>query len=70
MVGSRPEIGVAALVVRAYPTGAKSGIVVKTGVKAGGINCQRNQTSAGVKVRTGVRGGGLDLQHSRAVRRG
>ena len=45
---------------------AKSGLKVKAGVKAGGIN-SANHTRRALRVKAGVRAGGVSAQHNRRL---
>jgi hypothetical protein len=44
-------------------TTTKTGLKIKTNVKAGGLNINHNR--AGLKVKTSVKAGGLNINHSR-----
>jgi hypothetical protein len=47
----------------------RSGVKVKSDVRAGGLTAQHNRRPAGVKVSSQVRAGGLTPQHNRPVLR-
>jgi hypothetical protein len=48
-----------------------TGLCVKSGVKAGGLNSNHNQTAArGLKVKTDVKAGGLSSNHNQTMARG